>query len=422
MTVIERATFDWRAWRMKALWAVLCLAARPAAAINLQIDYTYDLPANGGSNFFGGGNPQGANGGAQAKAALEAAASFYSTILTDSFTAIQTPAQFHSSQFDGQVTWQWTETFNNPDTNAAVTVTNASIAANQYVIYAGARGLSGSTAGIGGPGGFSWSETPTGSFTQQEINQINGINATFQNQVEKRGQASGFSRWGGAITFDNDGTTSWFFDRLGTPSGNVTDFYSVAIHELGHTLGFGASTEWSALVSGSNFTGQNSKNLNGFNPVPLSPDLGHWANGTMSVVYGTSTSQEVVMDPVLLNGTRRRLTALDAAGLQDIGWSLGPGPTNSGDYNNNGVVDAGDYVLWRRYLGQNVALPNRAVAGSISAADYNVWRANFGNVASASGSGYLLMFGSLPEPASGAIATLVGIAACLIRIRRRKIS
>ena len=43
-----------------------------------SIDYTYDLPASGGTNFFGSGNPQGATGGAQAKAALEAAANFYS--------------------------------------------------------------------------------------------------------------------------------------------------------------------------------------------------------------------------------------------------------------------------------------------------------------------------------------------------------
>ncbi len=38
----------------------LCAAAQPAAAITIAVDYTYDLPANGGTNFFGNGNPQGA--------------------------------------------------------------------------------------------------------------------------------------------------------------------------------------------------------------------------------------------------------------------------------------------------------------------------------------------------------------------------
>src|SRR4051794_21767765 len=101
-----------RKWQ-SGIWCVaLCLAAQLASAITIQLDYSYDA-----ANFFGAGNPQGATGGAQAKAALEAVASYYSTILTDSFSPIQTPAPFHSSQFDGQVTWQWTENFNNPATN-----------------------------------------------------------------------------------------------------------------------------------------------------------------------------------------------------------------------------------------------------------------------------------------------------------------
>src|SRR5689334_10146275 len=225
--------------RQSGIWFVLLfLVAQSAAAITISLDYSYDA-----ANFFGAGNPQGATGGAQAKAALEAVASYYSTILTDSFSPIQTPSPFHSSQFDGQVTWQWTENFNNPATNAATVVTNATIAADQYVIYAGARSLGGNTAGIGGPGGFGWSSNPTGGFTQGEINQINATTATFQNQVEKRGQPSGFSRWGGTITFDNDGSTSWFFNHQATPSGSVTDFYSIAVHELGHALGLGSSTE-----------------------------------------------------------------------------------------------------------------------------------------------------------------------------------
>ena len=100
-----------RMWRMSLWCVVMCLAAHPAAAITIQLNYTYDT-----GNFFGNGNPSGATAGAQAKAALEAAASFYSTILTDSFSVIQTPPTFHSSQFDGQVTWQRTENFNNPTT------------------------------------------------------------------------------------------------------------------------------------------------------------------------------------------------------------------------------------------------------------------------------------------------------------------
>src|SRR5262245_30399917 len=47
------------------------------------------------------------------------------------------------------------------------------------------------------------------------------------------------------------------------------------------------------------------------------------------------------------------------------------GPT--GDYNNNGTVDAGDYVLWRK----GGPLQNDPTPG-VQAGDYDVWRANFG--------------------------------------------
>ena len=81
--------------------------------------------------------------------------------------------------------------------------------------------------------------------------------------------------------------------------------------------------------------------------------MAHWANSTMSVVYGGSTAQEAAMDPDLQNGTRKRFTALDAAALKDIGWEvIAPPPPTAidGDYNNNGIVDAADYVVWRDRL------------------------------------------------------------------------
>ncbi len=410
----------WRIPRNGTAWIALCLATQPVAAINVQIDYKYDLPANGGTNFFGSGNPQGAAAGAQAKAALDAAASYYSTILTDSFSPIQTPLLFHSSVGDGVWTWQWTENFNNPTTNNVTVVTNATIAADQYVIYAGARSLSGSTAGFGGPGGLTWSSNPTGGFTQAEKDQGDATTAAFQNQVEKRGQVTGFSRWGGTITFDNDGSTSWFYNHLATPLGNVTDFYSIAIHELGHTLGFGASSDFTSLVSGSSFTGVNAKAKNNGVAVPLSPDLGHWANGTLSVVYGTSTSQEASMDPDLQNGTRKKLTELDAAALKDIGWSLGPGPAVNGDYNNNGMVDAGDYAAWRKRLNQSVTLPNDTTPGTVTSADYTVWRTNFGKLAPGVAATVLEIGGGVPEPASALLGLVWAAFACFNRSTRRR--
>jgi len=125
------------------------------------------------------------------------------------------------------------------------------------------------------------------------------------------------------------------------------------------------------------------------------------------------------MDPDIQNGTRKRLTALDAGALQDIGWSLGSPPVVqgvNGDYNNNGVVDAADYVVWRKRLGQNVTLPNDTTPGTVTAVDYTVWRSNFGKIASGSGSGVLFAAGEIPEPASGLLA---GMLTLLLYFNRR---
>jgi autotransporter-associated beta strand protein len=65
-----------------------------------------------------------------------------------------------------------------------------------------------------------------------------------------------------------------------------------------------------------------------------------------------------------------------------------------GDYNNNGVVDGADYVVWRN----GGPLQNEvATLGSVTPEDYTEWRARFGN----SGSGSILAGSSaVPEPSN----------------------
>jgi hypothetical protein len=73
--------------------------------------------------------------------------------------------------------------------------------------------------------------------------------------------------------------------------------------------------------------------------------------------------------------------------------------TLPGDFNNDGTIDAADYVVWRKGLGT-----------TYSQADYNAWRANFGRsaagaaaVADAGGNSNTL---SVPEPLTAALAAL----------------
>jgi hypothetical protein len=72
-----------------------------------------------------------------------------------------------------------------------------------------------------------------------------------------------------------------------------------------------------------------------------------------------------------------------------------------GDYNDNGTVDAADYVLWRNggALQNEVASP-----GENTPEDFDAWRARFGN--SSGGGSQLAASAAVPEPASFAIAML----------------
>lgn len=55
-----------------------------------------------------------------------------------------------------------------------------------------------------------------------------------------------------------------------------------------------------------------------------------------------------------------------------------PALATNGDYNDNGVVDAADYTIWRDNFGSSVSLPNDPTPGSVDQGDYDVWRSNFG--------------------------------------------
>ncbi len=78
-------------------------------------------------------------------------------------------------------------------------------------------------------------------------------------------------------------------------------------------------------------------------------------------------------------------------------WEVGYGPNSvtltvaapglPGDFNGNGVVDAADYVVWRKGLDTTYTL-----------ADYDVWRAHFGE-STGNNAGFIFRSGpSVPEP------------------------
>jgi hypothetical protein len=84
-----------------------------------------------------------------------------------------------------------------------------------------------------------------------------------------------------------------------------------------------------------------------------------------------------------------------------------------GDYNNDGVVDAGDYVVWRKSSFKDAPLDNETASlGVADQADFDIWRANFGATMGQPNPSASVV----PEPATNLLA-LVGTIAWLITDR-----
>jgi T5SS/PEP-CTERM-associated repeat protein len=90
-----------------------------------------------------------------------------------------------------------------------------------------------------------------------------------------------------------------------------------------------------------------------------------------------------------------------------------------GDYDDNGVVDAVDYIVWRKRLGDSESLANDDTPG-VGQDDYDRWRANFGLTGETSIGGALGTHVGVPEPSS-VVLVLIGtlMYACCCMPRRR---
>lgn len=92
----------------------------------------------------------------------------------------------------------------------------------------------------------------------------------------------------------------------------------------------------------------------------------------------------------------------DSAPLYSYAFS-GP-PLLPGDYNNDHIVDAADYSVWRNQFGEDVELPNEAdTPGVVTDEDYTVWKTHYGQTLG-SGSARFGEAATLPEPETLAVA------------------
>ncbi|QDU89416.1 PEP-CTERM motif protein [Pirellulimonas nuda] len=104
----------------------------------------------------------------------------------------------------------------------------------------------------------------------------------------------------------------------------------------------------------------------------------------------------------------------DDPGVGILTGDTGPAGT-PGDFNEDGLVDAADYSVWRDNLGAQVGLPNGVDnGGPVGQADYDLWAAGFGGPAA----GEAAAGAAVPEPSTlGLLAAgVLGVAA----LRRKR--
>ncbi len=128
----------------------------------------------------------------------------------------------------------------------------------------------------------------------------------------------------------------------------------------------------------------------------------------------TSGSWEIMLTSGGYAGSFASITAGFSVQQHGDGLLLVFGSALSGDYNEDGVVDAADYSVWRDSYGQSGSglAADGDDSGTVDEADYTIWKTHFGETA---GAGSLAGTSAVPEPTS-LVLLLMG---CLWLVRRR---
>ncbi len=310
---------------------IFMIALVPLKGIEIKVDYRYDS-----QGFFD--NPA-------AKVVIEAAAARWSRIVNQTLLPVDMKDE---ELFDGRFEIIHPGTGKKHVLSAAASkesdfyfkvgqpaadeyLGGFSLDKNIWILYVGGRNLGG--AGRGAPIGGA-----------RNLAEIYADPESFLNRGFNLGVSS-LTVIGGTVSFDLD--RNWSFGFLQPEGGTALDFYSIALHEIGHCLGLNARSvaEFHDLIKEDRFVGDNavtaleidaSKEVVGLEIVKSSEDY-HWRDGEyQSKIFplgtplyfgtvGAGNLQDLLMEPVFNVGedvTRLEITNVDAAALTDIGWSV----------------------------------------------------------------------------------------------------
>jgi hypothetical protein len=255
------------------------------------------------------------------------------------------------------------------------------------------------------------------------------------------------------INLSSVGALSSTMGAIGAQPGSSGNVEIAGLAIVGFTL---LTSEWNITdnlaLGGSNELagGDGRLAIAPFNTVAVGAELKMWPGGTLTqskdgifMISGMATlggTLEFLLPEGFrprLNDTYQILTAGSVLGtfnstiLPDLesglSWTVEYTSTSvslkviegvPGDYNEDGTISAADYVVWRNSLGQTGAgLPADGNGdNAVDSADYGVWRAHFGQATNSAGRSAQFPASRVPEPATlglGAIAA-VGVS-CLSR-------
>ena len=319
--------------------AALALATPSASAIDIQFDYL-------GNSFFTSGSQDSLD----AIAALEAAASDLESAILTTLDA-QGDSVIGTGSSGSTFTIDASLSFASPS-NEGVTVEReiVTLGPDVFQIFVGSRDLGPNTTdvrtlGRGGPLGYdlSFNASGTESGIQQAAANASDLADDEFYRTENGpllARRQGDLDFGGGLIVPFDFRTgpsygSLAFDagsNAGDPIGfhydhttavpsGLIDFYSVALHEILHTLGIGTYESWDANVSGDDWLGEAVQALLNEDDENNLVEPGHIADSVIGRTLATGDLQEAVMGPSISAGQRLFLTDVDLAFLTDIGWT-----------------------------------------------------------------------------------------------------
>jgi hypothetical protein len=185
----------------------------------------------------------------------------------------------------------------------------------------------------------------------------------------------------------------------------------------------GSTIYWSLSWGGANYTGSTTgsttNDSNGNFGPPVDMPL---PSTTLQALLFTGATSALSTQ----NNLQYALTLGAATFINNAGTSftlVAPAePTLPGDYNDDGVVDAVDYTVWRNNLDTNFDLAGNGneeggSAGVVDAADYDHWKLHYGDVVDPPGAGGIAGSSFVPEPGAGVLVVALVV---LTKPRRRR--